>query len=205
MKTKNDPFLEWGFSVIMILLFCLVLGNIGSGFYGFIVKGSENPDDFIMRYRESKYLSQLINPFDVINGVREVNSEIGFLWDVAGYTPWGMVYGIILNFIFLPEKYARYLFFVCYIMVMLITLFVSYNIVRKVYSKRTSQLIVLIILANPGWSTGLSWLNVGAVLGIGIVLGILLLDRFPIAAGICVVYRGYYTQNLFPDFPVLPQ
>ena len=41
---------------IIVILLGLLLGNLLVGFYGFLSKGSENPDDFIMRYRESKYL-----------------------------------------------------------------------------------------------------------------------------------------------------
>lgn len=200
METKKDLFWEWVCSIGMILLLCLVFGNLCSGFYGFITKGSENPDDFIMRYRESKYLYQSINPFDVIYGEREVDSRIGFLWDVAGYTPWGMAYGIVFNFIFFPEKYARYLFFLCYMITMLLAIVVSYYLVRKVYSKRISRLIVLLILANPGWSTGLSWLNVGAILGILIFFGVLLLDRFPVIAGIFIGLAAAKPQLAAPFF-----
>lgn len=200
---KEANFEEFIKRFIIVVLLGLLLGNLLVGFYGFLSKGSENPDDFIMRYRESKYLLKGISPFDVILGKAEVDLEIGTLWDVAGYTPWGMACGMWFNFAFLSEKYARGMFLILYISVMLLAAFVTYRIVSKEYSKKISIIITLIVLVIPGWSTGLTWLNAGAVFGALLYFSVLILNEKPVLAGILIGIAATKPQLAAPFYLAL--
>ncbi len=202
MKNEKD-FKEFVKRFFILILLGLLLGNLLFGFYGFISKGSDNPDDFIMRYRESKYLFHGISPFDIIHGKSEVDLEIGTLWDVAGYTPWGMACGILFNFTFLSEKYARLLFFVLYISMMLLAAFITYRITLKKYSKKTSMIITLLMLVIPGWSTGLNWLNYGAIFGALFYFSVLILDKNPVLAGILIGIAATKPQLAAPFYLAL--
>lgn len=195
-KSKKKDILQ---KLLLIILIVVVSGNILSGFYGFLDKGSEIADDFTMRYRESKYVAAGINPFDVIFGLRGETS-IGSLWDVAGYTPWGMVYGIVLNFTFLPERYARYLFCMVYVCLMAAAIGLVYQVVRKHCSKQTAVLISLTALAVPGWRTGLSWLNFGALFGAAIFLAVLIMDTHPVWSGVLFGLAATKPQLALPFY-----
>ncbi len=185
--------------LLLIILIVMVSGNLLSGFYGFLVKGGDVADDFTMRYRESKYVAAGINPFDVIFGLREETS-IGSLWDVAGYTPWGMVFGIVLNFTFLPERYARYLFCAVYLCLMAAAIGLVYQVVRKRCSRQTAMLIALTAAAIPGWGTGLSWLNFGALFGAALFLAVLIMDRHPVLAGVLFGLAATKPQLALPFY-----
>lgn len=185
--------------LLIVLLLVSASVNLLSGLQGFLIKGGETADDFTMRYRESKYVLAGINPFDVIFGLQKETS-IGSLWDVAGYTPWGMVYGIVINFTFLPEKYARYLFFVFYLCFMAFTVYLVYRVVRKHYSIKASCLIALAAFNIPGWFTGLSWLNFGALFGAAIFAAVLLLDTHPVLAGVLFGMAATKPQLALPFY-----
>lgn len=153
-----------------------------------------------MRYRESKYVLNGINPFDVILGIHNVDNTIGELWDVAGYTPWGMVLGILLNLTFLPELYARYAFLFIYLAVFLLMGIIMYKICRRQYSAEMSLIMALLALLIPGWSTGLNWLNFGALFGACIFLAILLMDDHPMIAGVLLGLAATKPQLAAPFY-----
>ena len=182
---KSEYFNQFFLMVGLFFLGGIILGNFIDGFNGFWTKLVGGlPDDFIMRYRESLYVSNRINPFDVIFGLRPVETNIGELWDVAGYTPWGMALGIIFNFTFIPEGYAHILFLLIYLMIICIAGVVMYLECRKRYDYLLSIFMTMFALAIPGWGTGLDWLNFGAIFGAFIFFAVLLLDDHPIFAGI---------------------
>lgn len=186
-------------NILILILTCLVIGNLLVGIQGFSGKGGENADDFTMRYRESRYLADGINPFDVVFGQEEVTS-IGKLWDVAGYTPWGMVYGILINFIFLPERYARICFFAVFLCFMFGTAYFLYRMIAEYHSKKLSILFVLLTLSIPGWGTGLSWLNFGALFGVMIFLAVMLIENHPIWAGLVFGLAAAKPQLALPFY-----
>lgn len=192
---KTSSFLK---QFIIFLLLVLVVGNFSTGFYGMLQKGSTMPDDFIMRYRESKYILNHINTYDVVMNNVETLDSIGELWDVAGYSPWGMAMGIILNFAFLPESLAR----ICYFFLFLLTI-VSVAIViyrSREIDKSFSLICALMALAIPGWGTGISFLNSGAVFGALLLFSVLLEKEHPIWAGIFLAVTSTKPQLALPFY-----
>ena len=186
--------------LLLFLLICIVIGNLLSGLYGFWIKGNLM-DDFTLRYRESKYILSRINPFDIILGLQSPEASIGDLADVAGYTPWGMVYGIIFNLTFLPWKFARVIFFIIYVSIMLFTVWSVFKISRKnALDVKESIGVALSVLAIYGWSTGLSWLNVGALLGVAIFFSVLVVDVHPCFAGVLLGLAATKPQMALPFY-----
>lgn len=185
--------------IVMVCLIVIVCGNLMAGAQGFLLKGGGTADDFTMRYRESKYVASGINPFDVITGLQQ-ETEIGSLWDLAGYTPWGMAYGILINFTFLPEKYARYLFCAIYLCIMFGMAFFIYRMAGRYYGKKMSTIFALLVLSIPGWGTGLDWLNFGALFGAAIFMAVAILDQHPVAAGILFGLAATKPQLAMPFY-----
>lgn len=186
--------------IFIFLLGCLIAANFYLGFSVFTERGGQNTDDFMMRYRESKYLLNGINPFDVVLHIREPEPFIGELWDVAGYTPWGMAMGILFNLTFLPESTARIVFAVILGGVYIAASGSMYYLCRKQTSCLNSIIMAMLVLIMPGWVTGLQWLNAGAILGIIIFWAILLLEKHPYAAGILFGIAAIKPQLAAPFF-----
>ena len=197
-KSENTDTRLWQ-EIVIVCLAVIICGNLMTGIQGFLVTGGGTPDDFTMRYRESKYVVSGINPFDVVTGIRE-KTEIGSLWDVAGYTPWGMAYGIFINFTFLPETYARILFCIVYLCMMSGTAFFVYRMTGRYYDNKMSTIFALLVLSIPGWGTGLDWLNFGALFGAAIFMAVIIMDKYPLAAGILFGLAAAKPQLAMPFY-----
>lgn len=197
MSVKHKK--ELVINILFLISACLVIGNLLVGIEGFLAKGGENADDFTMRYRESRYLAGGVNPFDVVFGHKKATS-IGDLWDVAGYTPWGMVYGILINFIFLPEKYARICFFALFLCLMSGTACFLYRMVARSHSQKSGILFVLLAFSISGWGTGLSWLNFGALFGVMIFLAVTLIEDHPVCSGLLFGLAAAKPQLALPFY-----
>lgn len=197
MKYNRKEFVK---DILLLFLLCIVIFNFLSGFYGFLQK--ENLiDDFTLRYRESKYILNGVDPFNIILGKQKAIPKIGELADVAGYTPWGMVYGIVFNLVILPLKCARWIFCMLYIGVMILTAYIIYReTIKRNFEKKDSIIVTLGMLSIYGWSTGLNWLNVGAILGVLVFYGILIMDKFPILSGIFLGIAAAKPQIALPFF-----
>lgn len=195
---------EWNSltAIMQFLLFglcVLLIGNFIIGIYGMLQKNSTMPDDFIMRYRESRYLLENINTYDVVLQNIPFENNIGPLWDdVAGYTPWGMAMGIIFNFAFLPENIARIAYGTVHITVMILT----FCIISKIFIKQRKYALIflLIAIAIPGWGTAISYLNFGAVFGALLFLSVLIYEDHPIIAGILLGLAATKPQLAMPFY-----
>lgn len=184
------------------VLLALALLSIVTAAEAMMLHNAEFVDDFIMRYRESKYVVMGMNPFEVVLRHREPLPEIGDLWDVAGYTPWGMALGIVLNFTFLPEHMARMAYMCFYIAFAVFMLVYVYKksaeyLGGNVYMR---ALVVCIAAAFPAWGTALSWLNFGAVFGGLIFLSVMLSDEHEITAGILLGLAATKPQLALPFY-----
>ena len=71
--------------ILIALLFFNILVSISFGVNTMRTHNSQYPDDFMMRYRESKYVLNHINAYDVVLGIQPIREDIGEVW---GYTPW---------------------------------------------------------------------------------------------------------------------
>lgn len=194
---KRENFYKY---LVVFLIGCMIAGNFLEGFSVFIERGGNNTDDFMMRYRESKYLLNGINPFDVITHIREPDPLIGELWDVAGYTPWGMAMGILFNLSFFSENVARSVFAIFYGVVYIVAAGLIFYLCRQKTSCLNSIIMAMLILVMPGWVTGLQWLNIGAILGVVIFGSILLMRKHPYAAGILLGIAATKPQLAAPFF-----
>lgn len=104
MRQKTNS-IKWILGTLLLILAAFSLWTAANAM---LLHSAAFPDDFIMRYRESKYVLWRMNPFEVVLGHREPLPEIGPMWDVAGYTPWGMVLGILLNLRFCRSRWREW-------------------------------------------------------------------------------------------------
>lgn len=196
-NSKDFRTLEY---IIMAALLLFTVINVIMAIGEMSLHGPAFPDDFTMRYRESRYVLAGINPFEVVLQMREPKPEIGPLWDVAGYTPWGMVLGILLNFTFLPEQAAR-LAYLCFFLVFIgITLGTIYRMTYKRVGRTGAWLCVCLTMAFPAWGTALGWLNFGAVMGVLIFWSVMLIDDHELLAGLLLGLAATKPQLAMPFY-----
>lgn len=188
------------FYIIIFILTLIILGYLIYGFHGFVQKNSANPDDFIMRYRESKYVERGINPFDVMNGSRAIEPDIGGLWEQGGSVPWAIGIGVITNFTFLPEMHARFVSLVFTILSMFFVALIAYKFCRKKYNSQQSLIAALACISMAGWGTGIDWINYGAILGALLFIFVFIEEDHPYIAGLILGIASIKPQLAAPFY-----
>ncbi|PXX48947.1 uncharacterized protein DUF2029 [Hungatella effluvii] len=187
--------------LICAVFLIFIIGNLLHGFVGVTTKGVWNPDDFTMRYRESKYVLSGINPFEVMKGRVEPLTNIGILWENGGTAPWALGIGIITNFTFLPEYYARICALGLYILILVATCWSVKNYCKQ-HDWASSKIFIVIlgICALPGWGTGLAWLNYGCLFGGILIIGVLNKKKYPYLFYISIGLSSLKPQLALPFY-----
>lgn len=183
--------------ILTILLLVNLLVSMHMGISVMLTHSAQNPDDFMMRYRESKYVLNRINTYDVVRGIEPVREDIGEVW---GYPPWGMAMGILTNFTFLPESIARLAFLIAYVCFFLFMLVSVYSWCSEKSRRQYRAILVLATAAMPAWGWALTWLNFGAILGGMLVWSVLLSERHEVTAGFLLGITATKPQLALPFF-----
>ena len=183
--------------ILIALLFFNILVSISFGVNTMRTHNSQYPDDFMMRYRESKYVLNHINAYDVVLGIQPIREDIGEVW---GYTPWEMSLGILTNFTFLPEDTARIIFIIEYVCFFFFMLESVYLWCSEKERRCYRFMLVLATAALPAWGWALTWLNFGAILGGLLVWSVLLSDQHEIISGILLGIAAAKPQLALPFY-----
>lgn len=169
--------------IIIFLLFLNLIGGVG---YAFTKYNQVEFSDFSRRYRESSYVAEGVNPFDVVYGIDPIDPKIGEMPRNSGYPAWSMAIGIITNFTMFSEETATKLT----LLLMLAGVFIA-GIALKRYAdeQRWEELdkwiLVLSGVGIYGFWTGISYLNFGALVGVLLFLFVLLDgEEHPVWGGI---------------------
>lgn len=174
------------FSIYFCLLFFFIILHAGCLFLTGLLLG-----DGDLRWKESSYVFSGINPFEIINGIREPLSEIGWLPDFAGAVPWGLILGNLFTPCFLSHdaalNYTLTLYFVLVpIAVIIFARFLHSN--GYIDSKRRSLCVALGILALGSLYHSYWVCNYGALICMFIIIAISICDKHEYVAGILMAF-----------------
>lgn len=171
------------FGIAIFLLFLNLIGGIS---YAFSKYNEVEFSDFSRRYRESSYVAEGINPFDVVYGIEPVDPQIGEMPRNSGYPAWSMVIGIMTNFTMFSEETATKL-----TLLVMAAMVIVAGIVLKRYAdgQRWDEgykwILVLVGIGIYGFWTGFSYLNFGSVIGVLLFLFVLLNgEEHPVLGGV---------------------
>lgn len=168
------------------LLSLFVALHIGCRFLTGLILG-----DGILRWKESSYVFAGINPFDIINGIREPLHSLGGLPHDAGTVPWGLILGNFFTPCFLSLEAALYYTLALYFVLVPITIFFFSRYLREYHYIDSGKcaigaalsMVALGSLYHSFWAC-----NYGALICMFIIIAISISDKHEYMAGILMAF-----------------